>query len=186
MKTSDIIALLNNDETYNLVEAALKEADFRAMLDTSSKYSVAVYADGKIEIRDKLAGDNSWNTGDEAVAEIGVTCYQYSDGPFENYPQSDLVRDLAAECEPEELEAYHRYLAAYQRAQRDLYEDEDEYTPEEHDIINWFRENSPAYDRLERRTARELVDEAENDGAYYRMLDEYIEQLQHIADDEES
>lgn len=59
MKTSEIIALLNNDETYNLVEAALKEAELRAMLDTSSKYSVAVYADGKIEIRDKLAGDSS-------------------------------------------------------------------------------------------------------------------------------
>lgn len=185
MKTSDIIALLNTEETYNLTEAALKEADFRALLDTTSKYSVAVYADGKIEIRDKLAGDNFCNTADEAVAVIGGICYQYSDGPFENYPQSELVRDLAAECTPEELEAYHKYLAEYQQSQRDFYEDEDEYTPEEYDIIKWFRENSPAYDRLERRTAREVVDEAENDGAYYRMLDEYLELLKCLAEDEE-
>lgn len=186
MKTSEIIAILNKEETYHLIEAALKEAEFRAMLDTTSEYSVAVYADGKVEIRDKLAGDNSWNTGDEAVAEIGVPCYQYSDGPFENYPQTELVRNLAAECEPDELEAYHKYLAEYQQSQRDFYEDEDEYTPEEYDIIKWFRENSPAYDRLERKTAREIVDEAENDGDYYRMLDGYIDVLQHIASDEEA
>lgn len=186
MKTSAIIALLNNEDTYELAEAALKEADFRAMLDTSSKYSVAIYADGKVEIRDRLAGDSFRSIDDDSAAEIGVTCYQYSDGPFENYPQSELVRDLIRECSPEELEAYHKYLAAYQQAQRDLYEDEDEYTPEEYDIINWFRENSPAYDRLERFTAREIVDEAENDGAYYRTLDEYIDQLKRIGEDEEA
>lgn len=169
MKASEIIAVLEaNRET---ILEALKEADRAAYRHTSCKYSVAVFADGHTEQREYLAGDNWWYENDPAVAEIGNFCYQYG-GAFEVVPQSELVRDLIRECTPEELEAYHRYLAAYQRAQRDLYEDEDEYAPEEYDIINWFRENSPAYDRLLEYTIKEITDQAVPDGYYDALIDQ--------------
>jgi hypothetical protein len=194
MKTADIIQILEDENTYALIEAALKEADRRAMENTSCKYSVVVFADKTVDIREKLAGDNSWMQNDPAIAEIGVTCYQYSDGVFENYPQKELIRDLIKECDLDEYEDYQGFLARYQQENRDFFEDMGEYEPEPYEIIDWFKDYypnrkeefyTPPYLRLEHFAINEVVDEAENDGRYSEIIDEYIKQLKAIAKEED-
>lgn len=176
MRLADILNLIETN--HDKIVEALREADRAAYRHTSCEYSVALFPDGTVEQRERLAGDNWWYENDPAVAEFGRKCYQYFDVMGDGYNgYGPLSEALIAECNETELEAYNAYLAEYQRKKREYYEDEDEYVPESDEICEWFRENSPVWERLEEMAIEEFTTGCDADDSYEADIDSEIESL---------
>ena len=178
MKTADIITLIESNRES--IVKAMRAADHEAYHCTSCKYEVHLLPDGRVDTRERLAGDDWWRIDDPAVCEIACYCYQYYDVLYNAVPDTDLVRDLLAECTPAEREAYAEWLAEYRRGAAEAWDEEEDPCPSA--IIQWFRGTSPAWDRLRDYTIDTLVDDTDYDA----QLDELIKSLaQHAREYDE-
>ena len=185
MKSAEIINLIETNRASIL--EALKEADRTAYKHPQCRYDVALFSDGHTEERERLAGDNWWYRNDPAVGEIAGFCYEHFDVLGDSYPSyKELISDLVSECNETERAEYEAYLAAYQQKERERYEDEDEYIPEEYDIIQWFKDNSPAYDRIRDIVIEELIGQADSNGTYDELIDQYEKAMADIERHEEN
>lgn len=175
MKTSEIIAMLTEETTYERMEAALKEADRRSYENPGFCYCVALYENGKIEIREHYGHENARYATDDAVAVLGSFSRENWCASDTYDSKRDLLNDLARAMSEEEKDRYSAWIGSET--------DEDFGEPDDNDKLKWIEAN--AYDAwawVERETINAEIDAAESCRAYYDLLDDYIDRLHKGAD----
>lgn len=174
MEANEIIKVLN-DNREGIIEA-LKDADREAYKDNRFEWTVAVFPDGSMETRWSFPNDTAVYMNDSAIITLGNFNHQCFSVMWDGYNDSrDLFRDLINECSKEELKAYQQFLEDYQQKKREEYEDNDDYVPDDWDSCVWFKENSPAWERLEDKTIEWFIDNYPYD--YDDIIDREIEML---------
>ena len=174
MKTAEIIATLENEDTRNAILAGLKEADRRSYENTDFCYCVAVYEDGRIEIREHLGNKNAVYANDEAIARIGEFSRQTWDMLTDYYDgdREQMLNDLREETAnfPEEMKAYAAHCETQDRTlwtRNDVLDDELEWL-ENHAVCGW--------NALERFVIDGITDNADSEMVYENILDTYVEE----------
>ena len=179
MTATEIISLLTDEDTYELIEAALKEADRRSYENPEFCYCVAVYADKEIEIREHLGNTNARYMTDGAIAVIGRFSRQFWRLDVDGYDDKEqLFSDLKEEMTDEKKNEYCAWITTALSDCDDRREIVDESIAwiEAHDADAWFA--------VEHACISNAVDAAESDGAYYQMIDQYIDDLKRRAEEE--
>lgn len=173
MKTADIINIIEDEDTYSLIEAALKEADKQSYENPAFCYCVAVYADGTIKIREHYGNENARYFHDEAIAVIGSISREFWTLSDWYDDRETLLHDLKETLQdfPDDARSYLKYLDG---------QDYSEWTRGEivDAEIDWIHSHAvETWLALERYAINELTNESEFDGQYRAIIDEYIKML---------
>lgn len=173
MKYADLEKLVD-DKREELIEA-MHHADTMAYLYTSMKYSVALYPDGRIEEREKLAGDDWWIAEDPAALVIGGFCYQYYDILRENTTSRELLKWLKSEMDEIERTEYDRFVADYVGTE--------EEEPDDRDAVDWIEEDLPdLWMGLKTNAIEELTGQALADKLYNDMIEQELDSARICAE----
>lgn len=104
MKMEDIITLIEKNRPC--IEAAMKEANYNAYMNTSCKYEVRLLPDGSTETRERLASDDWWRVEESSVCKIACYCYQYYNPLDADMDLHQLVNELGEYMDDAEIAAY--------------------------------------------------------------------------------
>ena len=162
MTRVDIIALIEKNRPC--IEAAMREADLEAYMNTSFKYEIHLLRDGNVETRERLASDDWWRSEDQSIYKIACYCYQYYDPLEADMDIRHLVREICKDYNMGRAEraAYWDWLQSYK-------EENGEY-PDEYERLGWVKKKTSAYESAYRSYVVELVNETD----YATQLDSII------------
>lgn len=172
MKKDDIIRLINTNRPC--IEAAMREADLKAYLNTNFKYTLYLLPDGNIETRERLASDDWGMIEDPTACEISCYCYQYYDPLDADMDLPHLIGVLVLSMKNEEKTAYKDWLISY-KAEYGQY-------PDDYERRDWIIENTEAYKSAYQWYVTHLA--AETD--YGEQLDSLIDDLYMWEEDEDA